>query len=57
MFLHRDGTLVVRLNVFTSTSHLWLTILSFFVLFLSILLILVIISMAYIKKRATVYLL
>ena len=42
---------------FTSTSHLWLSILSVFVLFLSILLIPVIISMTYINKRAKVYLL
>ena len=41
---------------FTSTSHLWLTILSLFVLLLSILLIPVIISITYISKRAKVYL-
>ena len=39
---------------FITTSHLWLTILSLFVLFFSILLIPVIISMTYISKRAKV---
>ena len=41
---------------FTSTSHLWLSILSLFVLLHSVLLIPVIILMTYISKRAKVYL-